>query len=40
MAKIPENEDDDNNKITIQLASAVVIINKRIITPVILFFDR
>jgi len=36
MAKIPENEDDDNNKITIQLASAVVIINKRIITPVII----
>ena len=36
MAKIPKNEDDDNNKIVLQLASAAVIVNKRITTPIIL----
>ena len=36
MAKIPESEDDDNNKRILQLASAAVIVNKRITTPIIL----
>ena len=36
MAKIPENEEDDNNRRTIELAPAAVIVNKRITTPVIL----
>ena len=36
MAKIPENEEENNIQRTINLASAAVIVNERITTPVIL----
>ena len=36
MKKKPEKEEDDKNRRTIKLASAVVIVNKRNTTPVIL----
>ena len=40
MVKIPKNKDDDNNtnRVTIQLASAAIIINKRIATPITVEF--